>query len=40
MSPRAQELSCSLLLDYKFILLNYDINNTRSVGLEICTIGK
>jgi hypothetical protein len=36
---KRNELHCILLLDYKFTLSKYDINDTRLVGLEVRAIG-
>jgi len=33
-------LNCILLLDYKFTFPKYNINNTRSAGLEVCVTGR
>jgi hypothetical protein len=39
-STPVHELNFILLLDYKFRLPKYDINNPRFVGLAVCAIGK
>jgi len=36
----AQKLHCNLLMDYKFILPKYDINNKKFVGLDTCATEK
>jgi len=36
----SHKINYILLMDYKFLIPNCDIVNTRFIGLEACVIGK